>query len=268
MMGADLHIWLVLAMLVIFPAIASRDIFMPALFVFSFLVILLPVRYGAGRWALLLAGICLLVLAVAVAVARRKSVFSIDTKIELKWWRIFARPFALLFIPINIYLGNRFLLYLLGILAIIFICTDLFRLFSRRPLSLFFKKTEIQRFSSMTSFLVAVFIVFLLFPPEVAYLCLGFIIFGDIVAKFTGIKYGRIKIIHDRTLEGSLGFLTGCIYIGFILCSIYDIGFGHLLFGSLCATLAELLSFNMDDNFTVGILTGGCLMALRYFQVI
>jgi dolichol kinase len=41
-----------------------------------------------------------------------------------------------------------------------------------------------------------------------------------------------------------------------------------LLIGAVFATLAELFSINLDDNFTVGILTGGCLDALIYFQVI
>lgn len=54
----------------------------------------------------------------------------------------------------------------------------------------------------MTSFLVSVFIVFLLFPSEIAYLCLGFIIIGDLISKYIGIKYGRNHLIHDRTLEG------------------------------------------------------------------
>ncbi len=40
------------------------------------------------------------------------------------------------------------------------------------------------------------------------------------------------------------------------------------LAGSVFATRAELFSFNMDNNFTVGILTGGCLAALKYFSVI
>jgi glycerol-3-phosphate acyltransferase PlsY len=131
-----------------------------------------------------------------------------------------------------------------------------------------FKKKESKRFSSMSSFLVAVSILFLLFHTQVAYLCLIFILFGDMAGKFAGIRFGRTKIIQDRTLEGSLGFLTGCLYAGFILCSVLHIEFACLLVGAVFATLSELLSFSLDDNFTVGILTGGCLEALMYFQVI
>jgi len=165
-------------------------------------------------------------------------------------------------------MGQKFLLYLLGGLSLFFIGADLYRLFSKRRMSRFFKKNEFQRFSSMTSFLVAIFIVFLLFPAPVAYLCLCFILFGDMGAKLTGLRFGRTTIIHDKTLEGSLGFLTGSLYTGFILCTVLNIEFSYLIIGAFVATVVELFSYHMDDNFTVGILTGGCLMALKYFQVI
>ncbi len=214
------------------------------------------------------AAMVLLPLAGAACLSRRKGMAITGKDVELKKWRIIARPFALLFIPIHVYMGDRVLLYLLGALAIIFIATDLYRLFSRRQLSLFYKKTEIQRFSSMTSFLVAVFIIFLLFPPEVSYLCLTFIVFGDLAAKISGLKFGRTKLIHGKTLEGSLGFLTGCLYAGSVICLIFGFPCSYLLIGALCATLAELFTFYVDDNFTIGILTGVTLQALHYFQVI
>ncbi len=189
-------------------------------------------------------------------------------KPELKWWRIIARPFALLFIPIDIYFGHATLLYLLGGLSVIFIGTDLYRIFSKNPLTSLFKRKEAHRFSSMTSFLVSVFISFLLFHDQVAYLCLVFIIFGDLAGKMVGIRFGRRRIIFGRTLEGSLGFLGGSLVSGFILCIILHIEFSWLVIGAVFATLVELFSFYLDDNFTVQILTGGCLEALIYFEVI
>jgi len=86
--------------------------------------------------------------------------------------------------------------------------------------------------------------------------------------KLTGIRFGRTKIIQERTFEGLLGFLTGCYYAGFVIYFIFSIEFAYMLIGAVVADLAELFSFNLDDNFTVGILTGACLEALVYFQVI
>ncbi|MBN1388072.1 MAG: hypothetical protein JW965_06460 [Bacteroidales bacterium] len=267
-MEQDIYLILVAGLVILLPLAAARNLLVPAMIFLAFMLIALPLYFGINIRTGIVFIVLLILLVLSVRAANRKGIFTIDGHVESKKWRIIARPLALLFIPINIYLGHTFLLYLLGILSIIFILTDLYRLFSRKELSLFFKKTEFQRFSSMTSFLVAVFIVFLLFREEVANLCLTFIIFGDMAAKFMGLKYGRTRIIQTRTLEGSLGFLTGCIFAGYILMLIFDFRFSYLLIGALCATLAELFSFSMDDNFTVGILTGGCLAALQYFQVL
>jgi glycerol-3-phosphate acyltransferase PlsY len=266
-MDINLVFVVVTVLIFILPAIAARNLFLPTVIVASFLVLALPLHFDYTLWTVIFACIALLIV-IIILLVKRKSIFRIPTNVELKAWRIVARPFALLFIPIRIYAGERFLLYLVGILALIAISIDLYRLFSRRQISLLFKKTEIHRFSSMTSFLVAVFLIFLLFPPDIAYLCLAFILFGDMAAKFFGLGFGRRRIIRDRTLEGSLGFLTGCLYAGFLIVTLFDIPFSYLMAGALFATVFELFSFTLDDNFTVGILTGGCLAALNYFQVL
>lgn len=186
---------------------------------------------------------------------------------ELKWWRIISRPLAMLFVPVREVLGKRFLLYLIGIVALLSIAADLYRIFSKNNLPALYKKSESKRFSSMTAFLVAIFIVFLLFQKEVSYLCLSFIIFGDMAGKLAGVRFGKIKIFHHRTLEGSLAFLAGALISGFIICLLFDIPYALLLTGALVAALTELFSFSLDDNFTVGLVTGGFLEALNYFGI-
>jgi acyl phosphate:glycerol-3-phosphate acyltransferase len=267
-MEQHIHLILVSALIILLTLMASRNVLLPVMVYFSFMVIVIPLYFGINIQTLITVVVLLALTIISVWLAKRKSILELESNAELKKWRIIARPFALLFIPLNIYLGHRFLLYLLGILSMLFMLTDLYRLISNHNLSLFYKKTENRRFSSMTSFVVAMFIVFLLFPPEVAYLCLIFVIFGDLAGKLIGLKYGRKKILHNRTLSGSLGFITGCIFSGFVLLLIFDIKFPYLLIGALCATLSELFSNKMDDNFTVGILTGACLVALQYFGVI
>jgi len=267
-MEQHIHLILVSILIILLTSAAAKNMLVTGMVFLIFMLITLPLYFGINIWIIILFIISFALLVLIISLAKRKRIFTLDDRVELKKWRIIARPLALLFIPINIFLGHTFLLYLVGILSIIFILTDLYRLFSRKELSLIFKKTEFQKFSSMTSFLVAIFIVFLIFPEEVAYLCLAFIIFGDMAAKLIGLKYGKTRIIQTRTLEGSLGFLTGCILAGYILILLFGFSFSYLMIGALCATMAELFSFSMDDNFTVGIITGGCLAALQYFQVL
>jgi glycerol-3-phosphate acyltransferase PlsY len=263
-----LHISLISSILVLTTAFATRNFRVVLIVILTFQALILPVWFGFRTWTLAASGSALLYFAVVLHYTIRKRNAAIRNSDEIKVWRIIARPFALLFIPVRHYIGLRFLLYLLGGLSLLFIATDLYRLISRTTISSLFKRSEQKRFSSMSSFLVAIFIVFLLFPPEVSYLCLCFIIFGDMAAKMTGARFGRTVIIHGRTLEGSLGFLTACLYSGYILCIIFEIPVSYLAIGAFAATLTELFSHHVDDNFTVGLITGGCLQALKYFLII
>lgn len=267
-MEQHIHFILVSVLMILLPVAVSRNILVPAMIFLSFMVIALPTHVGISTFTLISCGVLAGLLLLSVITGVRKKIFTLHVQEDLKKWRVIARPFALLFIPVDIILDHSVLLYLLGILSLVFILTDLYRLVFRRKLSLFFKKTEVRRFSSMTSFVVAIFIVFLLFPQKVAYLCLAFITIGDMAGKMLGMKYGRKVIAHHRTLEGSLGFLTGAFFAGYILLMLFDISLPMLIFGALCATLAELFSFSIDDNFTVSIITGACLLALQYFRVI
>lgn len=257
---------IILVFAVLLPVIiASRSLVATSLVASSFLTLLLPLWYGPDPAIFIIAGCCFIIFLVTLWFALRSDFFNYLAGRDIKKWRILARPFAFLFIPINIFFGHRFLIILLGYLALISIGIDLFRLFSKKQFSQIFKKKEAKHFSSMTSFLVAVFIVFLLFPAEIGYLCLAFIIIGDLFSKFTGIKYGRNHLIHDRTLEGSLGFMTGCLYGGIILYTIFSFNIIWVIVGALAATLTELFSWKIDDNFSVGVITGCVLICLKYF---
>jgi glycerol-3-phosphate acyltransferase PlsY len=267
-MHPALHISLISGVLILTTAFATRNFRVILLVILSFLALVLPLWFGFRIWTLAASGSALLCFSVVLYYSIRERNTTIRNSDEIKLWRIISRPLALLFIPIRHFIGLRFLLYLLGGLSLLFLATDLYRIISSRTIPSLFKRSEQKRFSSMSAFLVAIFIVFLLFPPEVSYLCLCFIVFGDMAAKMTGTRFGRRAIIHGRTLEGSLGFLTACLYSGYMLCILFEIPVSYLAIGALAATLTELFSHHVDDNFTVGLITGGCLQALKYFQIL
>ena len=164
----------------------TRNIAIPVLIVFSFLGAAVPLVFGLNTSSILLMGVCLMLVITAVYKMTLAKPFTLGKKSETKKWRVLIRPAAVLFIPICELLGHYFLIYLLGILCIIFIAADLYRLFARKKFTGIYKGSETHRLSSMTSFLVAMFLIFLLFRQEIAYLCLVFIIFGDLAAKIAG----------------------------------------------------------------------------------
>ncbi len=258
--------FIILTLAVLMPVvIASRSLVTTSLVISSFLTLLLPIWYGPDPVVLIIAGCCFLIFLGTLWFVLRSDFFNFMAGRDIKKWRILARPLAFLFIPMDIFFGHRIFIIILGYLALISIGLDLYRILSKKEFSKIFKKKEARHFSSMTSFLVAVFIMFLLFPSKIGYLCLAFITFGDLFSKFFGIKYSRNLLIHDRTFEGSLGFLTGSLYSGITLYTIFNMSLTWVIVGALAATLTELFSWKIDDNFSVGIITGCVLICLKYF---
>jgi acyl-phosphate glycerol 3-phosphate acyltransferase len=244
---------------------ASRSAVLTGLVAFFFLGIITPLEMGFTPRALLLFSLSLYCFALEVYNTITHKVFLIDPEIEMKWWRVIARPFALLFIPIDLLLGRTPLLLLMAGIGVILIGMDIFRMLSRHQLQQLFKKKEIKRFSSMTSFMVAIFIIFLVFPSVIPYLGLAFITIGDMFSKIIGIKFGKVKLFRDRTLEGSLGFLAGSFMAGWVIYVLLPVPLYTVIAGPLFAAAVELFSMDLDDNFTVGIVTSGFLFAVRYF---
>ena len=248
--------------------LASRSGDLTGLAAFAFLVILTPLEMGLTPAGIGLLIPALYLFAVSLWSCLRNRVFRFSTQKEMKWWRIIARPFALLFIPIDRFFHRTPLLFLLGALGVIFIGMDLFRMLTRYQLRQLFKKSETKRFSSMTTFLVAIFIIFLVFPGSIPYLGLAFITIGDMFGKIIGIRFGKRELLKGRTLEGTLAFAAGgflAAWVLYVAMPMPAIPLYAVIAGPLFASAVELFSANLDDNFTVGVISSGFLYALKYF---
>lgn len=194
-----------------------------------------------------------------------------DEDFKAHWWRVATRPFAFLFILFYIIFTQIVALLIIGIVAIVFILLDITRFLNKQTNELFtvrfksiFRKSESKKFSSMTIFLVATFISILLFEKNIAITALTFLIFGDIFSKIFGLAYGKHKIFQ-KTLEGTLAYF-GCVLIcGFVLYNILDIPLFILMIGGISAPLVELFSFQLNDNFTVSLISGSIMTVARVF---
>ena len=194
-----------------------------------------------------------------------------DENFNAHWWRVATRPFAFLFIFFYLVFTQIVALLIIGIVAIAFIVLDIMRFLNKQTNELLtvkiksiFRKGEEKKFSSMTIFLVATFISILLFEKNIAITALTFLIFGDIFSKIFGLAYGRHKIFQ-KTLEGTLAYF-GCVLIcGFVLYNILEINFYILLIGGIAAPLVELFSFQLNDNFTVSLISGSVMTVAKVF---
>ncbi|MBI4665873.1 MAG: hypothetical protein HY751_05605 [Nitrospinae bacterium] len=124
--------------------------------------------------------------------------------------------------------------------------------------SFLMKKKEAHSVSGVSYLLGGTAIALLLFPPAVAVSTLFFIALGDPAAAVIGKRFGTIKLLHGRSLQGSLAMLAVCLVVARF---IGGFAWPVSIAGALVATLAELYSGRIDDNLMVPILAGATMVS-------
>jgi len=204
--------------------------------------------------------------------AKKFEVFrlSIETTKEIKFWRTVLRPLAIIFPLFYLFFDRRFMLIFIGSVALAFLLLDIVRLLSHKTnlflfrTPLIFKQKEVHTFSSMSLFLVAIFLSILLFPESIAILALTFLIFGDVFAKVIGMMFGKIHIFK-KTLEGSIAYFLSAVIFGLILQPYIEVPISMLLVGALTAAIVELIPWGIDDNISVALLSGASMYLMTIF---
>ena len=206
-------------------------------------------------------------------VITEKKLVITDEAFLSSWWRVAIRPVSLLFL-IFVFIDYQLGLSVIGIVCLCFIALDVFRFLHKQTnilltekVKAIFRKGEEKRFSTMTLFLMSTFLTVLFFTPfeiEIAITALFFLVFGDMFAKIFGLAYGRHKVF-DKTLEGTLAYIGSVIMTSFILYTSLDIHIIILISGGIAAPLIELLPLGINDNFTVPIISGAVMTAIKIF---
>ncbi|MDX9857351.1 MAG: hypothetical protein RBT76_06150 [candidate division Zixibacteria bacterium] len=93
-----------------------------------------------------------------------------------------------------------------------------------------------------------------LFSKPIAIAALAFTIVGDTFAALIGRKYGRHRF-NGKSVEGSLGCLVGTSLVALAM-SQFGLPLMTGLVGALAATIAEAVSFKIDDNVSVPLVSG------------
>jgi glycerol-3-phosphate acyltransferase PlsY len=106
----------------------------------------------------------------------------------------------------------------------------------------------------------------LFFELEIAVTALVFLVFGDMAGKIFGLAYGRHKIFN-KTLEGTLANFGVMIITSYILYTSLNIPLIVLIAGGLAAPLIEIIPIGINDNFTVPIISGAAMTAVKVFLV-
>src|SRR3989304_2324159 len=126
-----------------------------------------------------------------------------------------------------------------------------------------YKEKEARRFSSITLFLMASFLIILIFPTPIAVLATVFLIFGDMFSKFFGIQYGRTNFF-GKTLEGSVAYFVVCFCAGFFLLDYFpNLSLFMILAGSIVAAIIEVLPLGVDDNLSTGVISAAAMFFIQ-----
>ncbi len=218
--------------------------------------------------------IILYILAINIINIYRKKLFRLKPKFHrtVKLWRLLSRPAALVFPIFLMNFDKKITLILVGAVLLAFGIWDIVRLLHSKVNIFFavtkpgfFKKSEQKRFSTMTLFLLASFLIILIFSKPIAVTAMVFLIFGDMASKFFGIQYGRTKLFH-KTLEGTIAYFIVCFVAGYFLLDYFpDVSLVIILVGALAGAVAEVLPLGVDDNLSAGVISAAAMLLTHKF---
>lgn len=131
----------------------------------------------------------------------------------------------------------------------------------------FMRKHEAHAISGMTYLYLGCMVLLLFRDVHLITLTLLFLAFGDPIASFFGIRYGKDKIIGNKTLQGTMAAFVVCAVISGIYCYFNNLMTERLLIvaplSGLIGAVAELAPVGkLDDNFTFPVISATLLYVL------
>lgn len=172
------------------------------------------------------------------------------------------------------YVERSVALLLLSLSVLVFIVPDVYRLshprfnqFFVRRLRLLLRDSEANSLSGVTFIIIGIYVTIFLFPKPVATLSLLFLALGDPAASIFGVKYGKDKLIGNKSLQGASAAFLVCSAVALTFYLVSDILTERLVLATiisgLIGALSETISIKrLDDNLTFPILSGFFLLGL------
>tara|TARA_Y100000996_G_scaffold261934_1_gene206122 strand:- start:165 stop:752 length:588 start_codon:yes stop_codon:yes gene_type:complete len=113
----------------------------------------------------------------------------------------------------------------------------------------FIRSYEHEKLLGSTHMIISFLIISLFFNKTIVIASMLICIISDAFAAIFGIKYGRLKTINNKTLEGSYAFLLSTIII--LFSANFNLTFSEVFIISYFITIIESLTPMEYDNFTV-----------------
>ncbi|AYF43549.1 putative phosphatidate cytidylyltransferase [Halobacteriovorax sp. BALOs_7] len=134
------------------------------------------------------------------------------------------------------------------------------------------RDSEVNGFTGTPLFLLGIGLSFLAFDEQIALLATIILSLADPASSFVGIRYGKRKVLEDRTFEGSYA----CFIMTFLVVATYGMLYFPLslkivifaFFTGVATAFIELLSTKIDDNFTLSFFTASAMALLNILLVL
>lgn len=126
----------------------------------------------------------------------------------------------------------------------------------------FMRSHEVRQMSTIPHYIASVIIAIAVFPKPVAVLSILYLACGDPLASVFGILYGHKgpRFANGKTVIGTVAGVCVCFLLSLIFLKTLSLPTDTVLFlsviGGLAGGTAELLPLEVDDNFTIPVVSG------------
>lgn len=197
-----------------------------------------------------------------------------DMHLARKTWHMLG---VLLMVVIHERVTKDTALILLLLTMIVFVVPDVLRQYSTKLNDIFIgifqsviRENEVHKLSGNSYLISGVLLLVLFFPAKIVTLTLFFLAFADPIASCIGIRYGKDKILGQKSLQGFLAAFVVCMVATYIFIKTNGLLSEKIFLVStvagLIGALSELLPIGkLDDNLTLPILSATGLYFLFTF---
>ncbi len=176
----------------------------------------------------------------------------------------------------QIFLTHKQAVYILGIAASLMYVIEQLRINYPntkvlKQLNRYFLRAEEQlKESAAIPYIMALLLTIISFPKSIALVAIYTLATADPLSAIIGIRFGRRKIVKEKSVEGSLAFLFASFVVCFsVLYSIEGNPFWAVIavscFSSIFITAFEMAPIKLDDNLTIPLMTASILWVITTY---
>ena len=124
------------------------------------------------------------------------------------------------------------------------------------------RSNEVDRLSGTPFYIASAILAVAIFPKPIAVLSIAYLACGDPIASLFGILYGdrSIRFANGKSLIGTLAGVVTCLLVSVVFLQKLGLSESKMLtltvIGGLAGGLAEMLPLEVDDNFSIPVVSG------------